>query len=52
VKPTIADLLREVLSIRDRLAALERRVWECQCALVRIDGTLAAVATQVDDLAR
>jgi hypothetical protein len=50
-EPTIADLMREVLAIRDRLAGLEQRVWQCQCALVRLDGSLAALASRVDDLA-
>ena len=51
-EPTLANVLRELKALADRLAGLEQRVWQCQCALVRIDGAVAAIATQVDDLVR
>jgi hypothetical protein len=51
-EPTTADLMRELLAIRDRLAAVEQRVYECQRVLLRIDVAVAALAFQVDDLAR
>jgi hypothetical protein len=38
-EPTIADLMREVLAIRDRLAGLEQRVWSVSA---RWSGSTAA----------
>jgi len=51
-EPTPADLMRELLALRDQLAGLEQRVYQIQCALVRLDGSLAALASRLDDLAR
>jgi hypothetical protein len=51
-EPTIANVLRELKALRDRLAGIEERVYQCQCMLVRIDGNLAWLASRVDDLAR
>jgi hypothetical protein len=49
-EPTSADLMRELLAIGDRLVGLEQRAYECQCALIRLDGSLAALAARLDDL--
>jgi hypothetical protein len=43
-EPTIANLMREVLALRSQLVGLDQRVYQCQCMLVRIDGSLAAWA--------
>ena len=43
-EPTLANVLRELKALADRLASVDQRVYQCQCTLVRIDGSLAAIS--------